>query len=286
MKKTLLILACGVLALASIGCSSSTPMTERQEYYVGRSMAAETVNTTKVVTERNVHEYVNLLCWNLARLTDRPRTFKDYTVAVLKTNKINAYAAPSGFIFVTTGLILACETEDELAAVMAHEITHVVNKHPEKAVQTAKDREENAKGALSLLSTVGSAVASAKGQSAEDIEFAAQILDTVIDEVLTQIKHGYDKGQELESDAEGVRLMTEMGYDPKAMLTFLNRLKAEVEKDGGEGWSSDTHPHPEDRVEQVEDIIADETLRGSIHPKRTERFKEIQNILKAWLADN
>lgn len=300
------IVACGVLAASGAACGGISPtprLPESQEYAVGRSMAAETFREHPVIEDPPVHEYVNLVGLYVARFSDRPMTYNDYTFVVIDHEKPNAYAGPSGFVFVTRGLIEVSESEDELAAVLAHEVSHVVRKHPELAAAAAgqvRDRSQN----TSFFSRVGGGLSSAVGwaidasdgeirlkgnrataQGSADMAIQTGLLDRAVGKVLETARNGYDREQELQADADGLELMTHAGFDPKAYLTFLRRLERDVDSKRGEGWSGTTHPHPKARIEQAERIIHERRLGGSVDPARTKRFRDAKAALLRSLGE-
>src|SRR5438552_315512 len=133
--KRILVVAFGWAA--AVGCGSPAKLTESQEYYVGRGVAANAIVATQGLQIGDLEDYVNRVGMTIALASDRPETFKGYYFAVLRTETVNAFAAPGGFVFVTTAAIKRMNTEDELAAVLAHEIAHVNLRHPEEFANNA-----------------------------------------------------------------------------------------------------------------------------------------------------
>ncbi len=291
-----LSLAASLAACASrISTSNAAPelkptLSEQQEYLVGRSMAAQTIHYHPLVDDPALHEYLNLVGLYIARFSMRPTTFRDYTFMAIRDDRPNAYSAPSGFVFVTTGLLGMCQNEDELAGVLAHEISHVARKHPELAALAANEQETKVRqvktaarvasaGAATgwWLSKLAAGVVSAPqiGVAAglADLTIQSRVFDGIVRSVTDKAKNGYDQSQELEADADGIELMTSAGYDPHAYVAFLHRLEQRGQSNAGEGWSGTTHPKPSARIAQAEQLIAQKNLHGEIHPDRTERFQ-------------
>ena len=104
-------------------------LTPEQEYYIGRAVAAQVFQTYRPLDRPAANAYLNLFGQSLAVFSDRPETFGGYHFLLLDSDEINAFAAPGGLILVTRGMVRCCENEDELAAVLAHEICHVEKKH-------------------------------------------------------------------------------------------------------------------------------------------------------------
>ena len=123
------------LLAASTACRSAPKLNESQEYFMGRAVAALAIEKSQLYTsDAALERYVSLVGHSVAFESDRPETYKGYTFGVLDADEPNAFCAPSGFIFVTKGLLKQMKSEDELAGVLAHEIAHVALRHPEIAV--------------------------------------------------------------------------------------------------------------------------------------------------------
>jgi predicted Zn-dependent protease len=88
--------------------------------------------------DQQANRYINLLGQSLAQASDRPETFGGYHFLILDSQEINAFAAPGGLILITRGMLQLCRSEDEAAAVLAHEIAHVENNHALAAIQDTR----------------------------------------------------------------------------------------------------------------------------------------------------
>lgn len=278
-RRIRLPIACGALPLLA-ACATSADLTPQQEYYAGRALAANSLHEYKRVLQNpELERYVYLVGTFLAMNSDRAETYrgpmKSYRFTILDTDEVNAFAAPSGFVFVTKGLVKQCQDEDELAAVIAHEIGHVVLRHPEDAAATAK-RHADAQEAVSFIGSVLSAI----GKASDDKEmqkFGQQVVDfsKAMDEISGIVLKGYDRKQEYAADAEGLRLLARVGYDPQSMKRMLQRLGPR--KSGVLGWVGDTHPAPAERVGEIDRFLAErraegKPLRGHVEEARTARF--------------
>jgi predicted Zn-dependent protease len=284
---------------AAVGCkSSSADLTPEQEYYAGRAFSANVLQEYKsIVRSPSVQQYVYNVGTVLAVHSARPEThlgpWHSYHFAVLDTDNVNAFAAPSGFVFVTKGLLRKCETEDELAAVIAHEIGHVALRHPEDAAATAKQHAEQAELLGSLGKALGQAAAEYGAQEGkEKLQQIGQIADQyaqdfakAMNEVFGNlIRKGYDRDKELAADRAGVDLLAKVGYDPLALRRVLERM-GKPQK-GVVGWLGDTHPAPQDRVAAIDQHLAQRSAEGKplkearVETARTERFKKAVAKLK------
>jgi predicted Zn-dependent protease len=151
-------------------------------------------------------------------------------------NTINAFALPGGQVFITRGLFEKLEDEAMLAGVLGHEIAHVVHRH---------SAEQMAKGQLGQLIVTGVGVAASESQNAGQMAaMAAQLVNNTI-----QLR--YSREHETESDSLGLRIMTETGFDPRAMIDVMKVLQ---QASGGRKQPEflATHPDPGNRIEAIE----------------------------------
>jgi predicted Zn-dependent protease len=181
---------------------------------------------------------------------------------------MNAISAPGGFVFVSSGFIDALRDEDELAAVLAHEIAHVANQDGVKAISNA-----NLFSALSEASTQGASVALNNVSSPIDVSLItatfSQSVDGVMEKLLTK---GFDRSQEYQADLYAAKLLQRAGYDPSALVRVLTILK-DRSSGSREGWYA-THPSPTDRIEEVESEFKFPDDRPQA-PVRVARFNQV-----------
>lgn len=251
-------------------------LTESQEYYVGRGVAANAIAGSPLLSNVELERYVAQVGYTIALESDRPETFKGYSFGVLQSDSINAFAAPGGFVFVTTGAIRAMQSEDELAGVLAHEIAHVNLRHPEDAANRASAKA----GALDLLGGVAKfLVGVAYHDDPAKRRTMMKLVDAfgkVLDDLAQEVVNGYGRQDELAADAMAVDLVTRpgVGYDPNALRNFVARLP---KKDRGH-WS--THPELEGRVQVIEQEIRKRGPVPATDPARTRRFLEATAALR------
>lgn len=219
---------------------SAEEFTPEQEYYIGRSVGAVVLAKYKAFDNAQVSRYVNLLGQTLAQASDLPSLFGGYHFLVLNSDDINAFATPSGLIFVTRGLLRCCRTEDALAAVLAHEVGHIESRHGMEAIQKARVTE-----ALTTLATEG-----AKTLGSREV---AQLTETfggaITDVTNTLINKGYARGSEYEADRAAVKILRRVGYDPNGLTEMLAVMKRNL-KPGGLDFVK-THPAPDDRIAEI-----------------------------------
>jgi beta-barrel assembly-enhancing protease len=245
-------------------------LTPEQEYYVGRAVAATVFQTYQPLDRTQQNEYINLLGQSLAMFSDCPETFGGYHFLLLDSDEINAFAAPGGLILVTRGMLRCCNNEDELAAVLAHEICHVSLKHGLNAIKQGRMTE-----ALTILASE-----SAKQLGNEDLQTLTRNFEgSVNDIVKTLMTSGYSREQEYDADAGAVKCLQRAGYPQAAILTMLQRMEERIANSGGLGFAK-THPSPKNRADAIRNIITDD--RFVPDPVRQERFTNVMQPLLAW----
>jgi predicted Zn-dependent protease len=272
MKKLTPVLA---LVAAAAACRPAPKMNESQEYYMGRGVAAHSIEKTGIYENPALEEYVTLVGLTVALESDRPETFKGYTFAILNSDSINAFAGPSGFIFITKGALRAMRNEDELAGVLAHEIGHVCLRHPEIAAQAAADGA----GLGDAIGVLGGALGlffQAKGQTdkAETVKKATPAFGQAIQSVNEKFQLGYGREEEFAADAMAVDFVTREGvrYDPNAFKDFISRLPKTKTAYG-------THPDLDGRIQAIEAEIR-KRKPASVDPARTARFLEAMKLIR------
>ena len=217
----------------------------QQEYYIGRAVAAQLLNDYEPFKDHARNRYLNEIGQTLAMASDRPETFGGYHFLVLDTDEINAFAAPGGFILISRGMIDLCQTEDELAAVLAHEIGHVVGKHGLRAIKNSR-----LTSALTILATE-----SARTFGGSDLKQLVTAYEGSIDDITsTLVVSGYSRGLEEEADQIAITILQRVGYNPRALPRMLSEMKKRLKPDGP-GFAR-THPDPQDRVDMIQPVLA------------------------------
>jgi predicted Zn-dependent protease len=213
-------------------------LTPEQEYYIGRAVVAQVFQSYTPLDQSAANTYLNLLGQTLAIFSEQPETFGGYHFVLLDSDEINAFAAPGGLILVSRGMVSCCQNEDELAAVLAHEICHVELKHGLRAIKQGRLTE-----ALTIV-----AAESAKQLGSEELAAVTREFEgSVGDVVMTLTTSGYSRTQERDADAAAVRLLRRAGYPEGAMLTMLNRMDQRLAHARGLGFAK-THPSARSRA--------------------------------------
>jgi predicted Zn-dependent protease len=229
----------------------------RAEINFGRNVAARILGRYRLANDEQLNRYVNLV--GKATALNSNRTEIDYYFAVLDTSHVNAYSAPGGYIFITSGALSRMEDEAELAAVLAHEIAHITEKH---IVKDLNIRASDTSVAASLGRIVGGSSATAETAFAQAVDKAVEIL----------FEKGFQQQDELDSDTISVQLLTTTGYDPTALARYLARLQQTLHEIPDEAAS--THPPTEARLNHLASLIEAENLDALNFPKLSDRFKK------------
>jgi len=229
------------------------------EIALGKQLAQEVERQAKVVDDPVIAEYVNRVGQNLVRNSDAKVPF---TIKVLDTEEVNAFALPGGFFFVNSGLVLKADSEAELAGVMAHEIAHVACRHGTR---------QATKGDIAQIATIplifmggwtGYAIRQGMGL-AIPMGFLA-----------------FSRGMEAEADYYGLQYMYKAGYDPTAFVDFFEKIETlEKKKPGSVAKVFSTHPMTDDRIKKSQDEIQTILVPKPEYVVTTSEFNDVKNRL-------
>jgi len=231
----------------------------QKQYEVGFKTSAKILGSSPLVSNQKLTQYLNLVGKTLIK--NSPGDSYAWTFAAIESDDINAFAAPGGFVFVTKGLLRSLSTEDELAAVLAHEISHVRLSHYIKVVKkqmmaeyTLKSLNENPDAQLEALASAATLV----------------------------LSRGLDKQAEFDADRESVVLLAKSGYDPSAMADVLNMLdKKASDTNQSMSFLLTTHPHPKQRLQALGACCADAFSEASVKNLKTQ--KRFDSVIKSSL---
>jgi hypothetical protein len=225
----------------NVGCKTGVGnwVGVEKQIAMGKQAAQQVEAQMKLVTDPVVTEYVNRVGQNIVRNSDSQVPF---TIKVVDSDEINAFALPGGYFFVNSGLVLAADEEAELAGVMAHEIGHVAACH--------YARESTRANLMQLASIPLIFVGGAVGYAGYEASGLAGMMGIM----------KFSRGFETEADYLGLEYMYKSGYDPNAFISFFEKVQAqEKKKPGTLAKAFSTHPQTPDRIaisqKEIETIL-------------------------------
>ncbi len=218
-------------ATTATGCKArfGNMLSRSDEVDLGRQVSRNVERQNRLVKDPAVNE-------RMARIAARifPQARRDfdvpYEVRVIDKKEVNAFALPGGPIYFYKGLIDLAESDDEIAAVLGHEATHVSKRHTGRQISDAQGKSTIAQLLLGRAGNVANLFA--------NIAFS-----------LDQLK--YSRDDETQSDEVGFRYLTQAGYDPRAMASFFRKMEKKARGGGGPEWLN-SHPLTRKRIEAAE----------------------------------
>src|SRR5947209_704194 len=227
----------------------------------GKEYAQQVEQSMRMVQDQVVNEYVNRIGQNLVRNSDAKVPF---TIKVVDSDEVNAFALPGGFFYVNSGLILAADEEAELAGVMAHEIAHVAARHYTR---------QATRGQLANLLTIPLIfVGGGAGYAARQLAGIG----------LPMTFLHFSRSFEAEADFYGLQYMYKAGYDPNAFVAFFEKLEAqEKKKPGTLAKAFSTHPQTPDRIQKSQEEIATILPAREQYIVSTSEFDQVKARLAA-----
>ena len=207
------------------------------EQQLGKQMAAEVEQTSRMLPDPVITEYVNRIGQTLVRNSDAQVPF---IIKVIDNDEVNAFALPGGYFYVNSGLILAADNEAELAGVMAHEIAHVAARH---ATKNATRQQLFNMASIPLIFVGGPAAYAVR-------QFMGLAMP------MTFLK--FSRNAEREADLLGLEYQYASGYDPEEFVKFFERLysREKKQKQGFLAKAFATHPMTGDRIKRAQEEIA------------------------------
>lgn len=218
--------------------AATIDFTPAQEADIGRMISARILATYPLAQNDKLQRYVTLVGNTVAAYSARPEL--DWHFAVIESDVVNAFSAPGGFIFITTGALKQIHSEAELAAVLGHEIGHATQKHILKEVKRANV----------IASTKDLAASTSQGSQWLDNDLGRQIGNVAYEKLFTT---GLSRRDEGEADTIGTQLAAAAGYDASAFVTFLEGLK-KLQGTSALKQLTSTHPAPDERIKTVRPI--------------------------------
>jgi predicted Zn-dependent protease len=223
-----MVLSAGLIAIVAAGCASESEINTQGDAEFQKIRAK-----TPTTTDARQRSYVTCVSNAIVRQLPEPYSDQDWEIEVFDSEEINAFALPGGHIGVFTGLFKVAENQEQLAAVIGHEIAHVTEQHALKRY----NRE-----AATQVGVVGVAVATGTGQAGADLAGMVASLGLSLP---------FSRGEESEADTVGLKYMAAAGFDPRQSVTLWQNMQKKNKLGPPEMLS--THPSSEHRID---DLIA------------------------------
>jgi len=244
----------GVKKVKRLSDVKNMEFSEADGFYIGRKILANFFNSRKPLFDRHLSDYVNGVGQTLAAVSQRPDVWAGYRFIVYRSSGLGAYCMPGGFVLVSTGLLKTCSSEDQLAAVLGHELGHARYRHPLEAL---KDKMV-ARAKQDLVAFIGS-----RSKSGLIKLFSIAAIINWENQLCN-----YSKTQELEADVYSTWLMRSAGYSPLEMLSILKKIP------GGRSKYSRLHPTIRQRLQAVKKEISRYKKMPPRSRKRVAKYKK------------
>ena len=230
-----------------------------KEIALGKQLAQEVERQAKIIDDPVIAEYVNRVGQNLVRNSDAKVPF---TIKVLDTEEVNAFALPGGFFFVNSGLILKADSESELAGVMAHEIAHVAARHGTRQATRGEIVNLASIPLIFMGGWAGYAIRQGAGL-AIPMGFLT-----------------FSRSMEREADYLGLQYLYKTGYDPTSFVDFFEKIQSmEKKKPGTVSKVFSTHPMTDDRIKSAQTEIQKILVAKPEYVVNTSEFNDVKGRL-------
>ncbi len=233
--------------------------TPEEEDAIGNRVMADLLGAAPLVKSPGMQRYVNQVGLWVAQQSEKPSL--PWRFGVTDDLHINSFAAPGGYILITKGLYDRLKSEAELAAVLAHEIAHVVKGHQIRAMKSDKGKE--------FLATTAKIAADSRGRS--EAQYAANAFSGGT-EIFVR---GMDKDDEYQADVYGMVLAARAGYNPFALPAVLSTIGNINPGDDTVGLLFSTHPSPRERLDKIEVSVGDKLDRYANGVENTPNFRRV-----------
>ncbi len=225
-------------------------ISEQDERAIGQGISQKIRDIYGVQQDEAQTRYVALVGLVVAAKSERPKL--DYQFVILDSDSINAFAAPGGLVHITRGALAAMKNEAELAGVLAHEISHVTEKHTLNGIQKLKGIE--------------------LADDQTTLRENSQVMQKIVDKATEALLQGFSRAEELEADEVGIQIAAEAGYDPQGLGDFLETLKSRYSERKTRTGLFASHPQTDERIKKVDKQIKDDKLGKDSPAILAERF--------------
>jgi predicted Zn-dependent protease len=258
-----------VVLLLSLSTATAAPseikpgfnlFTKQQDVQLGQEVADQVRKKVTIVSDPVLNAYVNAVARRLTASREARNSGFTFSFQIVADPKINAFALPGGPMFINTGLLKAVDNEAELAAAMAHEMSHVILRHGTN--QASKTD----------LIQIPLALA---GQLSDSDTLMGQLMKLGIGFGANSVLLKFSRTHESEADLMGTHIMAEAGYDPVQMAKFFDKIKSEDSADAITFLSD--HPNPGDRSRAI--ILEAARLPWRPYGYQTGQFQNMKRVV-------
>jgi predicted Zn-dependent protease len=244
-------------ALPDIGSSANEMLSPAEERMYGEMTLRELRRYGLLLEDPLIESYLDTLGYRLAARSERPD--QPYTFFMLRSRDINAFATLGGYIGLNSGMVLMAAREDEVAAVLAHEISHVTQRHVLRGAERAQ------KDAVPMMLGMLGAILAAQAANADADAVQAVVVGGM--SLMQQRQINYTRSNEQEADRIGIQTLARAGYDPLAVADVFSRMERTLRGNQG-GWQAPeylrTHPMSTTRISEAKDRAAQMTSGGRV----------------------
>jgi predicted Zn-dependent protease len=259
-------------ALSQIGDSQAAADDEvypLEAYFLGRAVAANLVGRYRPYSQKpEATRYVNEICAAITVNSPMPDIYNGYHVMILDASELNAFATAGGHIFITRGLIETLQTEDALAAIIAHEIAHIQLNHSVDLIKYMRITQD--------LSGVADRAAATAAREASLNERKTLFDNAVREMVTTLVVNGYSQAQEFQADIYAIKLLALAGYSPTSLIDALTLLQ----NSRATGGFNRTHPSPAQRIANARQEMTRNRQLYQIQDTQSFRASRFEGTLK------
>jgi predicted Zn-dependent protease len=243
------------MGLPSMGAASASELSPLVEHTLGQAIMEQGRHDPTYIADLDINQYLTTLGRKLAAHAPQALS-QTITVFAVRDPAINAFALPGGYIGINSGLVVAAQSESELAGVLAHEIGHVMQRHIARGIA-----QQSQGTGLMVATLIGALLAALAGQGDLAMGVATFGQAATIDRQL-----GFSRSAEQEADRAGFQMMRQAGFDPRGMLDMFRRLmNASRLNEGTGGGYASTHPLSIQRLSDIENRLA-ELPPAAAHP--------------------
>ena len=247
-----------VPVLVLVGLPFGTLGYSEKESEIGREVVALYLGAAPLIEDTKTLEYINALGQHIVQFVPSAETHRDWTFGVIDSSSVNAFAAPGGYVLITRGLLDLMETEDQLAFILAHEISHVVKQHHLKVIQKQ----------VQMLEVISKMQGYMPGSNDLFKELSGIYRDFAT--------KGLDKNAEHEADLDGTLLMTRAGFNSYSGQAILFILSEFYKKGKEAELFFKTHPHPLVRIDRLTELLPDQLEKFATNSEPSSAFRQLK----------